>query len=128
MDEITRFFSDLMGRLQGPMSLRLVIQPLVAAFLAIRHGRKDAREGRPPYLWAIVTDPAHRRELLLDGRKDISKVLVLAVLLDIVYQYIVLRTFYPIEALFMAFLLAVLPYLLLRGPANRLASVKRLRQ
>jgi hypothetical protein len=48
----------------------------------------------------------------------------MAVLIDAVYQYIQLSWFYPGEALIVAFVLAFLPYLLIRGPINRLARMK----
>jgi hypothetical protein len=47
-------------------------------------------------------------------------------IMEVIYQWIVLRWFYPGEALTVALLLAVVPYLLLRGPINRL--VRRLRR
>jgi hypothetical protein len=55
----------------------------------------------------------------------VAKVFVVAVLIDIAYQWIVFRWVYPLEALVVAFLLACVPYLLVRGPANRLASGAR---
>jgi hypothetical protein len=41
--------------------------------------------------------------------------------MDLIYQVVVLRRFYPLEALIVAFVLAFLPYILLRGPVNRIA-------
>jgi lauroyl/myristoyl acyltransferase len=41
--------------------------------------------------------------------------------MDLIYQVIVLRWFYPLEALIVALVLAFLPYILLRGPVNRIA-------
>jgi hypothetical protein len=45
----------------------------------------------------------------------------LAFVLDVVYQYLAFRWFYPGEALMVAFSLAFIPYLLIRGPVNRVA-------
>lgn len=123
-DALTRFMTDLVGRVDGPMSFRLILQPVVAILFAIRDGRKDAHEGRPAYGWALLTQPGHRRYLLHDGWKGISRVFIFAFVLDIVYQYIALRWFYPGEAFFMAFLLSVVPYALLRGPINRMMPGK----
>jgi hypothetical protein len=39
--------------------------------------------------------------------------------MDTTYQYLVLGKFYPGEALIVAFGLAFLPYLLIRGPVAR---------
>ena len=56
MDDMwVRFTSDMAARVTGPMKFRLVLQPLMAAFFAIRSGLADARAGRPPYLWALVS-------------------------------------------------------------------------
>jgi hypothetical protein len=123
-DIITRIFENLMDRVSGPMKFRLVLQPLMAAIFAVRSGLKDAREGKPAYGWALFTDPVHRREMLRDGWKAVGKVFVIAVIIDAVYQYIVLRWFYPGEALLVAAILAFVPYLLIRGPVNRLATRK----
>jgi hypothetical protein len=121
MDEMfTRVFENLAGRIGGPLTFRLLLQPAMAAFFAIRDGRKDAREGRVPYFWAIFTQPNHRKELLRDGWKAVAKVFVIAALIDAVYQVIAVRWVYPGEALIVAFILACIPYLLIRGPVNRL--------
>jgi len=120
-DLLSRMADDLIGRVSGPMKFRLLLQPLMAAALAIRSGLKDAREEKPPYFWAMFHDPAHRAEMVRDGWKSVGRVFILAVVLDAVYQFIVFRRFYPVEALLVAVVLALVPYLLIRGPANRLA-------
>jgi hypothetical protein len=124
MEEIfTRVWNDLVDRIGGPLSLRLFLQPIMATIFAIRDGLKDAREGRPAYFWALFTNPDERRDLLRSGWKSVVNVFCLAVVLDVVYQFIALRKFYPGEALIVAFILAILPYLLIRGPVNRIARL-----
>lgn len=126
MDEIiTRFFENLVGRVHGPMSFRMIFQPLMAVIFAIRDGRKDAREGRLPYFWALFTEPGHRLDLLRQGWKSVGKIFVVAIILDAVYQFITVRWFYPGEAVATAVILAIVPYLLLRGLVNRLSGRKR---
>jgi hypothetical protein len=49
----------------------------------------------------------------------VSRVLILAVVLDLVYQYLELSAFRPLQAVIIAFTLAFLPYVLVRGPAAR---------
>jgi hypothetical protein len=49
-----------------------------------------------------------------------QRVMLLGLLMDVIYQAIVLRTFYPIEALIIVLLLAFLPYVLTRGVVNRI--------
>jgi len=118
-DVLARFWADLVGRVTGPMWFRLIIEPGVATFLAVRAGMQDARTGRPLYGWSIATDAAHRVEFLKLGWRDIAKAYTLAVVLDVVYQFIVFRWFYPVESLVVAFVLAFVPYLVIRGPVNR---------
>ncbi len=103
------------------MTFRLIVQPIVAAIIAIRAGWKDGREGRPLYFWSIFTDRAQRREILRDGWKDVGRVFLIAVIIDGIYQIIVVRWFYPGEALIVAAILAILPYLIVRGLMNRIA-------
>jgi hypothetical protein len=93
----------------------------MASFFAIRAGLVDARAGKPPYFWGFFTHPGQRVEMLKDGWKSVGRVFILAVALDVVYQIIELRFVYLGEAIVVAFVLAILPYLLVRGPVTRLA-------
>ena len=121
MDELTvRFWEEITARPSGPMALRFYIQPAFATFLAVRDGMRDARNGRPAFFWAVLLDAGHRREMLHSGWRSIGKLLCMAVLLDLVYQALVIRHFRPLEAIFIAALLGVVPYVLFRGPINRL--------
>ena len=120
-DFISRIVEDVVGRVSGPMKFRLILQPMMAAIFAVRAGLKDAKEGRPAYFWAIFTEPAQRRELIKEGWKAVGKIFIIAIIIDVVYQYIVFRWFYPGEAIIVAVILALVPYLLIRGPVNRIA-------
>ena len=62
--------------------------------------------------------------MLKDGWKSVGKVFVLALILDVVYQIVATRFVYPGEAIITAVLLAIVPYLLLRGLITRLARKK----
>jgi hypothetical protein len=118
---LARFWENLMGRVGGPMTFRLILQPIMAAIFAVRGGLKDAREGRPAYFWGLLINPAHRRGMLRDGWKSVGRVFILAIVIDGIYQFIVFRWFYPGEAVVVAIVLAICPYLLIRGPVNRIA-------
>jgi len=120
-DLIARGWEGLINRVGGPMTFRLILQPLMATLLALRAGLKDAREGRPPYLWTLLTEPEQRVDLLREGWRSIVRVFVLAVVMDLIYEWVVGRSFYPLETLIVAIMLAVVPYLLFRGPVNRIA-------
>jgi len=121
---LTRLADNLVDRISGPMKFRLVLQPLMAIIFAVRSGLRDARKGRPAYFWAIFTNPQNRRDMLRDGWKSVGRIFVLAIIIDAIYQIIELHWFYPLEALIVAIVLAIIPYLLIRGPVNRLAGHK----
>ena len=118
---LTRFWDQLIAQPSGPLAFRFYLQPAMAAFFAIRDGFKDARVGRPPFLRTMLSDPSQRGAYLREGLKRVSRVIVFALVMDAIYQFLVLRWFYPVEALVTAFVLAVLPYLLIRGPVARIA-------
>jgi len=121
MDDIwLRIVQDMSDRITGPMKFRLILQPVMASIFAIVAGLKDAKLGNPPYFWSLFTDSGHRAEMLRDVWKSVGKVFVLAMVLDIVFQIRVLNTVYPGEVVIVAFLLAIVPYLLLRGLVTRL--------
>ena len=125
MDDIwMRIMENIADRTSGPMKFRFVLQPVMASIFAIIAGLKDAKTGKPPYFWGLFTHPEDRVEMLRDGWKSVGKVFILALVLDVVYQFIVLRMVYPGEVVIVAFLLAIVPYLLLRGLVNRIARKK----
>jgi hypothetical protein len=122
MDDLfSRAWHDILARPSGPMAIRFYLQPLVAIAFAVRDGRKDARGGRPAYFWSLFTDRSHRRERLREGWRSVGKVFIFAFVLDTVYQLVVLKGIRPVEGLIVAALLAFLPYLVFRGPVNRIA-------
>jgi hypothetical protein len=114
-DTLARIWEHLVGRLTGPLTFRLLLQPTMSTLFAIRDGLRDARAGRPPFLWTILGSRDDRRRLIREGLIAIGKLAVFAVVLDFVYQLIVFRRLYPAEAIDVAFLLAILPYFVLRG-------------
>jgi hypothetical protein len=122
-----RFLENMVARVSGPMRLRLLLQPTMAAIFAIRSGLKDARDGRPAFLWTVITDPSSRDYLIKDGWKSIGKIFLIAMALDIVYQFIVAKFIYPLEVVVTAFLLAIVPYICLRGLTTRIARKKVIR-
>jgi hypothetical protein len=122
-DVLARIGNDLLGRLSGPLTLRVFLQPLMATFFATRDGLADARQGRPPFMWTIRARQEDRRRLIREGLVAIAKLVIMAILLDLIYQVIVFRRVYPVEAIDVAIVLAILPYFMLRGPINRLVKL-----
>lgn len=114
------FWKDLVARPGGPMTFRFILQPAMAAIAAYHDGVADAKAGRPPYLWTVLTDPAKRKGRLYEALIHTSRIILLALVMDTVYQFIVLKSFNPGQAVIIAVLLAFIPYLLLRGPIARI--------
>jgi hypothetical protein len=119
-DMVSRFFSELIGREHGPLAFRFILQPVMAAFGAYRAAKKDVELGRAPYFWDISKHHGReRRALLWEGLRSDARVIGLGVVMDVIYQVIVFRAFHPLQTVVIVFVLAFLPFLLLRGPFNR---------
>lgn len=116
-----RIWQNLLDRPGGPFVFRFILQPIMATIAALRDGIHDARTGRAPFLWTVLTDPARRRGRLDEALVATSRIVLLGLAIDTVYQYIEFETFHPAEALIIALLLAFVPYLVLRGVVTRVA-------
>jgi hypothetical protein len=126
MDSIVELFThgirQLLGRFDGPLHFRFLTMPVVVTVFAIRSGLRDAREGGLPFMRAVLAARGdERRRLRRSWWRDIGRVLLIGLVLDVGYQLFVLRWVYPGQALIVAFGCAVLPYLLARGPTTGLA-------
>ena len=121
-DLLTQTWSDLVARVHGPFSFRFLIQPLMALIYAARDGIVDARQSRPPYFWTIFTRPGERWELLREGGKAVARVIALGVVIDIVYQLLVFHRIHPLQLVVIVLTLAFVPYVIFRGPINRIAT------
>ena len=120
VEMLSNRIEHLLGRASGPLHFRLFIMPLVVTLLAIRAHLRDVREGRPTFLWAFLRNPAERRRLFRSGLKDFGKVFIVACVLDTIYQFWILKSFYPGELLVVAVGCAIVPYFLVRGPITRI--------
>jgi hypothetical protein len=124
-DLLQRLWDELVARPSGPMAFRFILQPVMGAIFAIRDGMKDAREGRAPYFWTVLTDPARRGPSLREGFVTMSRVIALGVIMEAIYQWRVVGGFRPLEMAIVVLLLCFVPYLLIRGPVARIARWRR---
>jgi uncharacterized membrane protein len=113
------FFEDLPKRLVGPGRFRFVLQPLIATILGIRNGIVDARMGRPPYLWGLLTKRGLRRELWSSGCSAVVNLVLMGILVDSICQWLLFGTSYPGAALVVGPVLIGAPYGVARALANR---------
>ncbi len=123
MDEwLMSTWEELVGRQSGPLNFRLILQPVVASVLAIQKARRDAREGKPAFFLALMREPERRRSLLREASVDIGMLFLVTGVLDIIYQLIVFHTIRPGQSLIAATVLALLPYVVVRGITDRIAK------
>src|SRR5262245_42702914 len=104
-DMFWRLWANYIGRLTGPLTFRLYLQPAMSLMFAVRDGLRDARAGRPAFLWRAFSHAPDRRQLVVDGWKSIGRIFILALVIDVVYQLIELRWVYPLESIGVAFIL-----------------------
>ena len=118
-----RIVGSVAARPGGPMTFRFILQPVMAASLAAIDGIRDARSGAPPYLWSFLAGSRQSVARLHDGVIATSRVILLGLGMDVIYQAIEFDTFFPGEAAIVAVLLGFIPYLVLRGPFARLTRL-----
>jgi hypothetical protein len=63
------------------------------------------------------------RGRLRETWKAVFKVFIMAVVLDCLYQWLVMRWIYPGESIVTATILAIIPYVVLRGVTDRIARM-----
>jgi hypothetical protein len=115
------FLDDIPKRLTGPGRFRFVLQPLIAIALGVLGGLADVRAGRPPYLQALIFHRDQRRELAKQGLETVLNLLLMGILLDAIFQWVILGSSHPGAALVVGPVLILMPYGLVRALSNRLA-------
>jgi len=116
----SQFFEDMLARLSGPGRLRFIVQPIVAILLGARDGVKDARAGSPAFLWALAFHGQHRREMLRKAFTSVSNLVAIAILLDLLSQFLIFHEIHPAAALLLGPMLIGMPYAVSRGLGNRI--------
>jgi hypothetical protein len=120
-ETIARGLENLLGRFGGPMSFRLLVQPAVAIFFGIRAGIRDARENKPTFLGCALSNPSSWRVRMRLSWRDVGAVFIIALVLDGIYQIIVHSGIFVLEMLITATALALVPYMIVRDLAARVA-------
>jgi len=118
------FIEDIPKRLSGPGRFRFILQPLLATIIGIRSGIADARSGRPPYIYGVLFNRKSRGELLKSGFSSIVNLLLMGILLDSLFQWLILGASYPGAALLVGPVLIAMPYSIARALANRSARLR----
>ncbi|MBL8006803.1 MAG: hypothetical protein JNJ56_04685 [Ignavibacteria bacterium] len=127
MEDWIKNFLEAAGiRHSGPMSFRLYLQPLMSLTYAIIAGIRDAKAGRRHFVvdgLILGKTRRSRKELLKELWRDVGKVFILAAIMEIIFEIIEFKSVQPFEVLKVGFYLAILPYLIFRGSADRIISL-----
>jgi hypothetical protein len=110
-DVFSRSSDQMLGRMSGPLHVRLIIMLAVVAILAIRAGWIDARRGQ------------ERKVTLRTAWQSIKRVIIVASVIDLVYQFYVFHAYFVFQTIFMVLVVAVLPYIVIRSATARLLAV-----
>ena len=118
------FLQDLPKRLKGPGRFRFILQPAVAIFLGVRAGVADAKAGRRPYLMGLLLEHGQRLSMLKEALAHLSTLIAVAILLDCISQFLILREVFPGPALIVGPVLIATPYSLSRALSNRWTTLR----
>jgi len=121
------FFEDMVARLSGAGRFRFVLQPAVALVVGARDGLKDAQQGLPPFLLALSSRAIRKYDLLQSAFRSVRDLISIAIILDLISQFLIFGRIHPAAALLLGPLLIAVPYAVSRALANRL-SPRRNRQ
>ncbi len=116
-----RFFEDMFARLSGVGRLRFILQPVAALLVGTRDGIKDSRGGCPPFLAGLVSHRALRTELIRSAFASVRDLVAIAIILDVISQFLIFQEVHPGAALVLGPLLITVPYSISRALANRIA-------
>jgi hypothetical protein len=120
-EALARGWENLVDRLGGPMSFRVLMQPAMAIFFAVLAGVKDARQNNPTFLGCAISNPGSWRARMRLSWKDVGTVFIVAVILDAIYQVTVHSGIFALELLITATVLALVPYMVFRDLVARVA-------
>ncbi|HEX5025398.1 MAG TPA: hypothetical protein VFV68_09000 [Agriterribacter sp.] len=129
IDLFTRVWENLLQRTEGPMHFRFIMQPAMSLIFAITAAIRDAKAGTVPYLWRFAYSKGQRKSIAKEAWTDVGKIFVVGAVLDVIYQLVVIfgtkteAMFYPLESVIVAFALAIVPYIILRGPVSRIVRI-----
>jgi hypothetical protein len=114
------FFSDMVARFSGPGRLRFIVQPTVAILLGARDSIKDARAGAPSFLRMLASRGQSRRESLKSAFISTRDIISIAILFDLISQYLIFHVIHPGAALLLGPVLIAIPYALSRAWASQI--------
>ncbi len=128
MEVLQTIVERVIARVTGPLSMRFMLQPLMAILLGIRDGRLDAKAGNPPFVMEVVFHPADRKKAVRSALKSLLVPIVVGSVLDAIAQYLIFQQVRPFWAVVVGTLMMGLPYCAARGLTNRIVTGMRKRE
>jgi hypothetical protein len=110
----------LIAQLTGPMHVRFILQPALAIILGIRDGIHDAKEGKPAFLWDLLTNTAGCKGQLKSAVRRLLIPLIVAIVLEAIAQHLLFDQVRILRAVVLGVTIIGLPYSLARGVTNRM--------
>lgn len=124
MDDFLRNILDRIDlKLDGPLNMRLIMQPLMALYFAVKSGINDYKTSNVPYLKNFFKDKSRRKIILEEIWRDVGKIFIIAVIIDLIFQLIVFQTVFMFGAISTAVVLAIMPYVIFRGLTGRILKL-----
>ncbi|MGR3617443.1 MAG: hypothetical protein ACU0BB_15580 [Paracoccaceae bacterium] len=114
--------NELAGRADGPMHLRLLLQPTMAILFAAKDGVADARKNADPFLVSLAMQKGQRKSQIIEAWASVGTVFSLAFLFDLIYQHQTAASLDFGMAAAIAMILCAVPYCVVRGPVARITA------
>jgi hypothetical protein len=115
------FFDDILARFSGAGRFRFIVQPTVALVIGVRDGIKDGRAGHLPFVLALMSRSARKCDLLRSAFASVRELISIAIILDVVSQFLIFRRIHPGAALLVGPILIAIPYAVSRALATSLS-------
>jgi len=115
-----RFFEDIPKRLAGAGRMRFLLQPALAILFGWKAGRSDAALGQPFLVRRLLGGTVERATLAKETLEGIGVLLLMGILLDSLFQWLLLGVSYPGAALVVGPVLITVPYVVSRAVAGRI--------
>ena len=120
MSLLDSVMEGMIARVAGPMSLRFVFQPLIGLLLGVRDGMVDAKAGEPPFILDLIANKENRKKRLSSLLTSLTKTIMIAVVLDMIAQYLIFSQVRITSAIIIAVIILVVPYSIARAVTNRI--------
>lgn len=90
--------------------------------MGVRDGVRDAKAGEPPFIFDLIVNHENRKAKLASLLKSLSKTIIIAIVLDMIAQYLLFDQIRITGAIIVAIIILIVPYSLARAITNRIVT------